>query len=205
MGKLCAILISRGSDISKMKLRMSPEGRAEAERLQLKYSIQRGGANLPKEVVTLSRIGATFPYICAKVSMLPNYEAKIGSNYGAIPKCMGLPQLAAIFPRNDLGRQLIRVHRVFVVAFDRLINKRPSKANAISFQKVQFSSPLGTLEQRMDWCLDLGLLEPVPNQAGVRRVPGGITVEAARAVIRAAGDDEGEESDEDDGAVKRHF
>jgi hypothetical protein len=58
---------------------MSPEGKAALETLQIKYGIQKGGKNYAKDVLTLSRIGATYPAVCRIIANLPTYEVKYGA------------------------------------------------------------------------------------------------------------------------------
>jgi hypothetical protein len=196
VGKLCAVLISRGSDITKVKQRMSPEGRAEVDRLQLKYGIQKGGKNYPKEVVTLSRIGATFPAICGFVSNLNAYEPKYGAGWGVVPKAFSLPQIPACFPKTPLGKKLLKMHRLCIRKFDKLVNKKPDFQNALSFQKVQFESQLGTRGQREDWCVELSILRR--SNAGALSIP--FTKDQLLAVLRGDEEpnEEGEETDEEE-------
>jgi hypothetical protein len=175
---------------------MSPEGRAEVDRLQLKYGIQKGGKNYPKEVVTLSRIGATFPAICGFVSNLNAYEPKYGAGWGVVPKAFSLPQIPACFPKTPLGKKLLKMHRLCIRKFDKLVNKKPDFQNALSFQKVQFESQLGTRGQREDWCVELSILRR--SNAGALSIP--FTKDQLLAVLRGDEEpnEEGEETDEEE-------
>ena len=175
--KLCALLIHRGSNISKIALKMSSEGRAEVGKLQTKYKIQPGGqGSQAKEIVTLARIGATYPLFCGLAANTELFSPKYGDWQDTIvPKAFSLPQIAACFPKGDIGQKLMALQRPLIKAFDKLINKKPNFQNALAYQKVQFTSPLGNDEQRIQWALKLGLITIVKSAEGASASGGAAT------------------------------
>jgi hypothetical protein len=163
---LCTLLIMRGTNISKVGDRMSATGKAGVEALRNKYGIQNGGGGAKaREVVTLSRIGATYPLFCGLAANIPEFDPKVG-NFEAeakVPKCFSLPQIAACFPQTEEGKQLLGLHKRAVAAFNRKINnkKRANREDPFTYQKIQFESALGSKEEREDWCVRLQLLTRV--------------------------------------------
>ena len=158
--KLCILLVERGGNITKAKATMGIDGRVAVEELARKYSIKNDGAGpQPREVVTLSRIGATYTLFCGLIANGPEHEPKIGNFVDSgVPKCMSLPLLAGVFPKNETGMKLLKLHQPFIKAFDVLTRMKPDPKAAIEYQSVLFNSPIGTTADKEAWCRSLGLI-----------------------------------------------
>ena len=69
----------------------------------------------------------------------------------------GVPQIAACFPRNRNGRELLFMHSYVVREFEKLIHgAQADTTKARRFQRAQFGSKIGSDDARIKWCQALG-------------------------------------------------
>jgi hypothetical protein len=101
---MCAIAIIKGSINSNNIKKISDEGQQEISRLETTYGIKRGSGRKEKpEVVTISRIGATFPgkiiqLICAGKVQSRTFMGPLSSS--SLPAFMRHQAFAAIIPKS---------------------------------------------------------------------------------------------------------
>jgi hypothetical protein len=165
---LCVVLITRGTSLDKIKNRSAPAATLKLNSLIHKYGICRNGKGRGPEVVTLARIGATFPFFCASIANKVGIEPKVPEFRGMRPEGLFLPQIAGLVPKEEpLYDQLFMVLKHISVCFQHLIKPDSSKLDYdrnFGFMEVQRKSPLGSDADRIQWLLDLDV---VVNNGGV--------------------------------------
>jgi hypothetical protein len=101
---LCAISIIKGSINNNNIKKISDEGQQEISRLETTYGIKRGSGRKEKpEIVTISRIGATFPgkiiqLICAGKVQGRTFVGPFSSS--SLPSFMRHQAFAAVIPKS---------------------------------------------------------------------------------------------------------
>ena len=157
--RMCVILICRGSKLGHVITKMSPEGAKPLIELQKKYGIVDKAEGTGPKTITLGRIGATWPLYCGLISNELGLLPKIGEDWSVVPMAFGVPQIAACFPRNRNGRELLFMHSYVVREFEKLIHgAQADTTKARRFQRAQFGSKIGSDDARIKWCQALGFL-----------------------------------------------
>nr|WHN63365.1 coat protein [Watermelon crinkle leaf-associated virus 2] len=129
---LCAISIIKGSINSNNIKKVSEEGQQEISRLETLYNIKRGGGRKERpDVITVSRIGATFP---GKIVQLI-HAGKVQSrafmgpfSSSSLPPVMRHQAFAAVIPRSmnhKIKEFLLQLITAFSV--DQSISINPNK------------------------------------------------------------------------------
>ncbi|QVU28734.1 nucleocapsid protein [Yunnan Paris negative-stranded virus] len=129
---LCAISIIKGSINSNNIKKISEQGQQEISRLESVYGIKRGSGRKEKpEVITVSRIGATFPgkiiqLICAGKVQGRSFPGPFNSS--SLPNFMRHQAFAAVIPRT-LSEKTRNFLLTLVIAFsvDQSIQINPNK------------------------------------------------------------------------------
>jgi actin-related protein len=164
---LCTLLVSRGTNVKSILARTGVDGAAKIRALKTRYVICHNmGAKLGPKTVTMSRIGACYPFVCGLSANKLSIRTRFGRfEKGWAPEAFYVPQTAACFPKDtDEGKALLHTFQYVMLVFNEMINPgkkgQDEKAKVINYIGLQWKSMLGDDEQRTDWCVRLGLLQP---------------------------------------------
>jgi len=125
---VCALVLIRGTNITKIKSKISAEGNDTVSQLESRYDIKKVSSNkLTNKSIILSRFPATFPTICKDLI----------TKGKAIPRILidGLPKeisfnggCSFINPEND---ELKEKYNKWAIEFDKLINGVKADENKV--------------------------------------------------------------------------
>jgi hypothetical protein len=162
---LCIVLITRGTSLDKIKSRSTPDAASKLNKLIQKYSVSKSGRGKGPDVVTLARIGATFPYYCVMIANKAGIQSKIPEFKGMKPEGLFVPQLAGLVPRTGaFYDQLFIVLKHISVCFQHMIKPDSTQADYernFGFMEIQRKSPLGSDAERTQWLADLSIIAEV--------------------------------------------
>jgi len=148
---LCLISVNRGVKISKMIQKMKPEGARIVNALCTKYGVRDSRPREPGDV-TLSRISACFPGMCAE-HMSKGRGRVIGVKPSSLPSYLCFPAGGSLIPTDEYD--LIQAWKEWRASFSQIIS---SEEKSIDYDSIVINSPLYSNEERRDFLRSLGFV-----------------------------------------------
>jgi len=157
LSNMIQLYVSRGTRLIKSTQRMSDDGRKLVLALQKKYRITDETPTSPKDV-TLARIGASYPMMCAM--SLNQRLGKITGDTGDLPNALAFPAGASLIPKE--ATELFKKWKVWRANFSAIINdpkanSRKSKRGDADYDEIIWNSNLYTNAERKECMTELGI------------------------------------------------
>jgi hypothetical protein len=146
---LCFLAVTRGVIMSKIIRKMKPQGVSMVRALETKYNIVSGkpmGAN----DVTLSRITASYPEICAMI-FKEGFGRLVGDKPKGLPVWLCFPSGGSIIPSNYV--ETIEKWKLWRSNFSGVIKANNGQVN---YDEIVIRSALFSNQQRVKILRDLG-------------------------------------------------
>lgn len=168
--KMIVLFLSRGNNIDKMMTRTNDAGRILIQSFKQVYSLSNNVGRGGNTVITLSRVATVFPVITVRILASPTIRipravtlstSDFGSNF---PSQMQTVIVAAILPKSDLGRELMKALLLYLIEENKLLSQAGSMSDAdilkrvLPFARASFVSSIVPESAREDAVTSAGLL-----------------------------------------------
>jgi len=143
LSNLITFFMNRGTKYDKAKQRMSDEGREFTIKLMKKYKVIQGKP-AKSDDITLARIGASFPVICAR-SIQIGVVKPLGE-YGDLPPYLAFATGASIIPKGNV--ELFKLWQKWRKNFSKIINQGRESKDDEMFDQIIWDSNLYNENER---------------------------------------------------------
>nr|BEK62749.1 MAG: nucleoprotein [Anopheles phasivirus 1] len=164
------LFLCRGNNIDKMILRTTDKGKARIANFKTVYGLQNNVGRGGNVALTLSRVAAVFPLITIKLLAMeglniPRAVLLSTADFGEkFPKTMQTVIAAALFPRNGVGKDLMRALLLYLIEENKLLGQDKSGddsmilAKIIPYARASHVSSIFPMEKRNSVCKSLSLI-----------------------------------------------
>lgn len=136
---LVGTLAARGSNLTKMIMKMSSTGKALVQLMKQTYGLSvRAKTSSDNVVITLPRIAATYPWCGIKIfKEFPNIQTPISplsmgiANY---PKMLMAPDISSLIPSAPAADSLFKAIALYQIMFTKLVSPERLSVNTAKTQ-----------------------------------------------------------------------
>jgi len=145
--------VNRGTRLDKTRLRMSDKGVKLTTELVKKYQIQTGQPKSATDV-TMARIGASYPIMCARA--LQMRAGRVVGEHDDLPYYLAFPAGASMIPKGE--EKMFLAWKKWRENFTKIIRQGDTtklRTDDVDYDTIIWNSSLYTEKQRMQIISDL--------------------------------------------------
>ena len=137
------LAVTRGTNIEKIQKKMSEAGKRKVTNLQRIYSIQASSKGTGSDIVSLSRIVATYPQgAAAVIARNPGCNSRLHQLNMNLPEFLAFPGANALIPRSGPSSSYHKEYEAFAEAFSKLVNSKQEESERKNFIEITKNSPI---------------------------------------------------------------